>query len=177
MTAIKLDSNLAPPAAEALDRLTAKLYAKQGMRIVGVVELAHVERTQPAPDSDKKASVKLQIKHLEIANSDQENAVREALRALHLHRVAHGTLLEDGEVELSKQTLSDAGGMLHAIEAARLRVTMMHWRDYVYRVRSDNDLTVSQLQNELSTIVDGLSAALRADPDTDADPDTGVTSD
>jgi hypothetical protein len=163
VTAIKLDSKLANPAADALDSLTARLYAKPGMRIVGVVELAHVERTQPAPDSDKEASVKLQIKHLEIANPQQEEAVREAQRALYLHRTAQGTLTDDGEIELSRDTIAQTGGMLHAIEAARLRATVKHWQEYATRVRHDGKLTTSQLANELATIADGLSAALRAD--------------
>lgn len=163
MTAIKLDSKFATAAADALEPLTGKIYAKPGMRIVGVVELAHVERTQPAPDADKEASVKLQIKHLEIANPQQETVVRDALRALYLHRTAQGTLNDEGEVELSRQTLEDAAGLLHAIEAARLRTLLRHWLDYSRRVQNDHKLTTAQLHNEITTIADGLSAALRAD--------------
>ncbi len=159
MTTVKIDPKPAANATFALEPLTTRLYANPGMRIVAVVELAHVERTQPAPDEDKEASVKLAIKHLEVARDEQEEYLRKVLRALYLHRTAQGKLDEAGEVELSQRTLELAGGMMDALEAARLRIAILSWRDYA-RQALHGKLTQAQLREELKTIGDGLGAAV-----------------
>lgn len=161
MTTVKIDPKPAANATFALEPLTSRLYANPGMRIVAVVELAHVERTQPAPDEDKEASVKLAIKHLEVARDEQEDHLRKVLRALYLHRTAQGTLDDAGEVELSQRTLELAGGMMDAIEAARLRVAVLAWRDYA-RQSLQGKLSNTQLRDELQTIGDGLAAVVNA---------------
>jgi hypothetical protein len=160
VTVIKLDSKMATNARDAIDPLAGRLYANRGARVLGVVELAHIERTEPAPDADKEASVKLRIVHLEVAGDEQEEHVREALRALYLQRTARGTLDESGEVRLSERTLELTAGLLHAVDLARLRVAVGHWAEYLRRVRSQDKLTASEIRHELDTIGDGLQAAL-----------------
>jgi hypothetical protein len=156
---LKLDSKLATQAEDSLGLHARPLYDRPGARIVGVFELAHVERTQPAPDADKEASVKLRITGLEIANSEQEPHVRDAMRALFLHRTAQGTLDPEGEIELSDRTIDLTAGMLHAVEAARYRTGVRHWQEYAGNAVSQSKRpTVSDLLAELRTIRDGLAA-------------------
>lgn len=160
MTAIKLDSRIGSAAGAALEPHVPSWYRKPGVRAVGIVELAHVERVQPAPDSDKEASVKMRITHLEIPTVEQEDVIREAQRALYLQRTATGTLTDTGEIELAEQTLRLTGGQLHAIESARLRAALTHWASYAERANWDDKLTITQVRHELDTIAKGLNAAL-----------------
>ncbi|GGU98240.1 hypothetical protein GCM10010245_00090 [Streptomyces spectabilis] len=76
MTSLKVDGKPGAAAAAALEPHVGKLFARPGMRLVGIIEPAHVERTHPAPDSDKTASVKVKITQLEIPSEEQEGAVR-----------------------------------------------------------------------------------------------------
>lgn len=157
---LKLDSKMATAPEDVLGQLAHQLYDRPGARIVGVVELAHVERTQPAPDTDAESSVKMRITALEVGREEQEHHLREAMRALFLHRTARGTIDEAGEVELSDRTIELTGGVLHAVEAARLRAVVRHWGEYARAVsRSNRPLTVTELLHEITTISDGLDAA------------------
>ncbi|MEN2423053.1 hypothetical protein AABB02_33695 [Streptomyces rimosus] len=161
MTTLRIDGKPGAAASAALEPFVARLYARPGMRLVGIVELAHVERTQPAPDSDRTASVKVKITHLEIPTEAQEGAVREAQRALYLQRTAAGTLSEDdGQVELAEETLRLTGGLLHAVEAARLKAALAHWAAYARRVVHTPELAISEIRHELQAVADGLAAAL-----------------
>lgn len=160
MTDIKLDSKVSAHAAASLERYATKLYNRPGMRIVGVVEFVHVERTQPAPDVDKQPSVKLRMSGLEIANPEQEDAVRQAQEALYLHRSAQGTLGEGGDVELSERTIKLTGGLLHAIEAARMRVAVRAFADQCRRALAVEKITVAEMRHELDAIAQGLEQVL-----------------
>lgn len=166
MTTAKIESKLAAPAEAGLEPHVPGLYAAPGRRVVGVVELRHVERTEPAPDSDKTRSVKLAITHLEIANTKQETAVREAMSALYLHRTADGTLDQTGQLELSDRVLELTGGELHAVEAARLGVSVRHWATYADRVLSTQGITQSELRAELKTIAKALRAVANGEAGT-----------
>lgn len=163
MTSIKLDSKVATNANDALLPHVGNLYANLGKRIVGVVELAATERSQPAPDEDKEAAVKLQIKHLEIASPEQEEPIRETLRALYTHRTAYGKLDEDGEVELSERTIADCAGRVNAIEAARLHTAVEHWGDYARQASRNGKLTAAEVRRELTTVADALHALIHPD--------------
>lgn len=164
MIGIKLDGKLTATAGGALERYAGKLYARPGMRLVGVVELRHVERVQPAPDEDKDPAVKLRVTSLEIANPDQEDTIREAMQALYLHRNAQGALDEQGDIDLADRTLKMTGGMLHAIESARLRVAAGHWADYARRAAAVERATAAELRHELEQIAAGLERVLRGEP-------------
>jgi hypothetical protein len=98
MTKIRFDSKVSASAADALTPLAGTLYAALGTHRVAVMELASVERNDLADDEDKEPYVKVRVVHLEVANEEQEETLRQALRALRLHRTATGTLDEDGEV-------------------------------------------------------------------------------
>ncbi|MEV0660150.1 hypothetical protein ACIBI3_02245 [Actinomadura luteofluorescens] len=161
MTTIKLDSKVGGDASTALEPHIPTLYSRPGVRVMAVLELAHVERTQPAPGSDKEPSVKMQITSLELPSKEQEHVIRDVLRALYLQRTAAGTLEEDGQISLTKSTLNLATGHLHATETARLRAGLSHWERYARRVAdTTKDLAASEFRHEMRALADGLTAIL-----------------
>lgn len=164
MTDIKIEGKVGGQAAAALEPHAKTLYDRPGVRILAVVELAHTERTQPAPDSEKTASVKLRISGMEIPNKEQEGTIREAMRALYLQRTAQGTLEEDGEITLSEDTLKLTAGLLTEIEVARLRAGLRHWKHYANRATSTPNMTATEAAHELREVADGLAALLNHGP-------------
>jgi hypothetical protein len=136
VTTVKLDSKLGGGPAAAIEPHIPALYGKPGCRVMVIAELAHTERTQPAPDSDGEPSVKMRISSMEIASKEQEGAVREALRALYSQRTAYGTIDEYGQVVLTETTLKHTGGLLTEIETARLRAGLAHWAQYARGARA-----------------------------------------
>jgi hypothetical protein len=160
VTKLKFDTAPSGNAIAAMQDLAGVLAAKPGMRIVGVCELAHVERVEPAPGEDKETVVKLRVTQLEVARGEQENHVRQCMAALHRHRTATGKLGEDMEVELSERTIELTAGVLDQVEAARLRAGIEGHADYIRRVLA-GDLTPTQLREELRTVQQGLGSLLR----------------
>lgn len=164
MTTLKFDSKLGAAAAAALEPHIRPIYDRPDCTRLAIIELRHIERTQPAAGSDKDPSVRVRITHLEIPNRDQEGAVRQAMRALYLQRTAAGTLDEDdvGQVQLAESTLRNLGNLLHEVEVARLRAGLRHWVDYAARVNANASLTHSEIRHELDIIAGGLRALLEA---------------
>lgn len=160
MTTLKFDSKLGAAASAALEAHVRPVYDRPGCSRMAIIEFRHIERTQPAPESDKDPSVRVRISHCEIPNKDQEGAIREAQRALYLQRTASGTLEEDGQLQLSQSTLKHISGLLHEVEVARLRAGLRHWVDYAARVNSNASLTISEMHHELDTVAQGLAALL-----------------
>lgn len=147
-------------ALEALVPHSSALYATPGKRIVIVAELAAVERTQIAPDEEgRKPSVTLQIKECEVAAAEQEDAVRQTMKALNLHRTAYGTLTEDLDVELSAETISRCAGDVTQIEAARLHTGADYWGSYAQHA-SRSAKTVTELRRELANVGQALHALI-----------------
>lgn len=163
MTQIKLDSTVANAALDALTPHVGRLYSSLGTRIVVIAELASTIREQPAPNEEKKPSVKLQVKHLEVATSEAEGDVRRALLALHTQRTAYGTLTEDQEVELSARTLAELAGNVNATEAARLHVGIERWTDYAGQAVHNSKLTASEVRQEFRTVTEALRALIFPD--------------
>lgn len=169
MTAAKIEGKPSAAAQAGLEPWIQPLYQVPGRRVIGVVELRHVERTQVAPEADSEPSVKLRITHLEIAREEQEETLRQALQALFLHRTAYGTLNEDSEIELSDQSLRLIADSLHAAEAARLRAAVTVWHQQARRVLGVSEITAAEMRHELDMIADGLAAVLKATEDGEAD--------
>lgn len=160
MTQLKFDPKVSASAQEALEPHVRPVYATPASRRLFIGEFAAIERTEPAPGSEKEASVKVRIVSLELPNEGQEGYVREALRFLHLQRTARGTLDDDGQLELDESTLRLTGGQLAYLETARLRAALNHWMHYARRVLHTPNLTVTEAMHEVKTVADGLSAAL-----------------
>jgi hypothetical protein len=160
MTQLKFDSKVSASAQEALEPHIRPVYATPAARRLFIGEFAAIERTEPAPGTEKEASVRVRIVSLELPNEAQESSVREALRFLHLQRTARGTLDDDGQLELDESTLRLTGNHLAYLETARLRAGLGHWASYARRVLHTSNLTVSEAMHEIKTITDGLTAAL-----------------
>ncbi len=159
MTTLKVIGNPASGAMQALEPHVARLYAIPGVRVMAIIEMAHVERVQPAPGADGKPTVKMKITACEVPNAEQEGVIREAQRALYLSRTARGTLDEDGALELTKETLKHTGGLLLGIETARLRAGLEHWATYARRVADGSiRLSLTEMAHELAAVADGLDA-------------------
>jgi len=161
VTVLKLNGKPSSAAMQAMSPHIARIYGRSGLRIMAVVELAHTERTEPAADADKEPSVTMRITQLEVPNPDQEPAIREVQRALYIERTATGTIDDlSGELELSKQTVKDAAGIVTHLALARISAGVHHWRNYTRRVSAQAQLTVGELHHELDAIADGLDAVL-----------------
>ncbi|WP_206184911.1 hypothetical protein [Thermoactinospora rubra] len=92
MTAVKLDSKITTYVEKALEGWAAEMFAKRGGHWPAVIELAHVERAEPAETEDKQETVKLRITQLEVPGPDHQEKIREVLKALYTVRTAEGTL-------------------------------------------------------------------------------------
>ncbi|MFJ1653446.1 hypothetical protein ACIOC2_19065 [Streptomyces sp. NPDC088337] len=160
MPVLKFDPKVSASAQEALEPHIRPLYDQPGARRMAIIEFAHMERTEPAPNTDGKPSVKVRIMGLELPNKEQEHAVREAQRFLHLQRTARGTFDDDGQLELSESTLRLTAGLLSHIEVARLRAGLAHWREYAQRLVHGPELTISEMRHEMQALAEGLTAVL-----------------
>lgn len=160
MTQLKFDTKLGAAASAALEPHIRPIYDRPDSTRLAIIEFRHIERTQPAAGSEKDPSVKVRIISCEIPHRDQEGAIREAQRALHLQRTAAGTLDEEGQLVLTDSTLKLTGGLLHAVEVARLRAGLDHWVKYVARVNADPALTVSEMRHELDAVANGMRSLL-----------------
>jgi hypothetical protein len=165
MPEVKIQGKLPAAVVEVLQPLAGHLYNTPGGRWMGVIELHHADHNDPADDAeDIKRAVTLRLTHLEMASdAKQEDVLRDVLKALWLHRTATGTLLEDADdVELSPNTLEMAAGMLHALEAARLRVALNHWAEHARTAASALAIAGKQsdMLRELRKVADGLAAVL-----------------
>lgn len=159
MTAIKVDSKLATNANEALTPHAGPLFGRLGSSRMAVVELRSVERTEPAEEEDKEQAVKVRIAHLEVAGADQEDTLRNVMRALNAHRTAYGTLTEDEDVLLADSTLERAVGEINAVEAARLHVAIDRWTEVLARALTQPKLSSAGLRSEVDTAIRGLRLA------------------
>lgn len=160
MTQLKFDAKVSASAQEALEPHVRPMYDQPGAHRLAIIEFAAIERTEPAPGTEKEPSVKVRIIGLELPNREQEGTVREAQRFLHLQRTARGTFDDDGQLELTDSTLRLTGGMLAYLETARLRAGLEHWREYARRLVHGPDLTVTEVRHEMQALADGLTALL-----------------
>jgi len=163
VTAMKIDSKPSMQASEALAPHASPLFASLGSSRLAVVELRSVERAEPAPDEDKETAVKVRIVGLEVANADQEETLRRAMQALHLHRTAYGTITEDGDLEMAKSTLALIGDELHAYEAARLRSLIEVWTNYGRQALFSSKLTEAEVRSEMKKVFDVLRGAIHGE--------------
>jgi hypothetical protein len=169
VTTLKIVGNPASGAMQALEPHVARMYAIPGVRVMAIIEMAHVERVQPAPGADGKPTVKMKVTACEVPGPDQEGAIREAQRALYLARTARGTIDEDGTLQLTEQTLKLTPGLLMSLECARLRAGLAHWTAYAQRVAGASaQFSTTEMAHELQAIADGLiSIVQQADAGSD----------
>lgn len=168
MTKIKLDSAYPVTVGDALAPYVTHLLdaarAGKDKRVLVVGEVAPVERTEPVATSDKEPVLKLGLSAAEIPHRDQEELVREVMRALYLQRTASGTLDEEGQVQLTRQAVRVAGGQIAHLAAARYRAALEAWAVQA-RTAVHSNLSASEMWHEMERLAHGLAAALADDQD------------
>lgn len=160
MTTAKIAGAVGASAAAGLTPYIDDLYKHPGKRVLAIVELRHVEKTEPIADTEREPSVKLAVTELEVAAGDKEDPVREALQALYVHRTAHGTLTEHGDVQIAESTLRTFGGDLHAIESARLGVSIKVLREQAMSILSSPEASVGQLRADIRRLVNRFDTVM-----------------
>lgn len=161
MTKVKITGKPRAAATGSLEEQADWLYNHPGARMIGIVEFAHVERTEVPDDEDKDRSVTLAITQLELATTEQEDPVRKAQRALFLARTANGTLDVDGEIELSRYWLDGVADDVSLREAARLRAGVRIWAEKARLAFTTPNLSSAEVLHELDALATGLQQLLK----------------
>jgi hypothetical protein len=92
---IKFDSKVLTDVAEALEPFAEDMFKQRRGRWIAVVELGHVERTEPGPDEDKNPTVKLRVTSIEVAADEITGGrLRGVQREMYDRRTSGGTLFE-----------------------------------------------------------------------------------
>lgn len=95
---VKFDSKVLTDVAEALEPHAVEMFKQRRGRWMAVVELAHVERTEPGPDEDKNPTVKLRVTSIEVAGDEISGGrLRGIQREMYDRRTSGGTLFESGQ--------------------------------------------------------------------------------
>lgn len=171
-TKIKI-GKMTSAAADGIHPHIRAMYDRPGATMLAVVELEHVERTQPGPASEADASVTCRISHLEVPVGAQVAPVRELQRALYLTRTAKGTLDGDGEVELAEVTVRQTAGMVLATDAAQCRAALRAVRDMAERARRNDKATAGTMAADLEAIEQAITGYLHGHRDAEADAAAG----
>lgn len=156
MTAVKIAGKPTAAASGSIELQGDWLWNHPGGRVLGVVELRHTERSEPAPDVEKDRTVTLSISMLELASGEQEETLRQAARALYLLRTATGTLDPEGEVEWSDENLRTTVRDLGVTEALRLRMGIRAWADRARNAFQTPNIQGHELAHELEAVHAGL---------------------
>lgn len=146
----------------SLDRYAARLYENPGMAVMGVVELIHEDRVQPAEGvSEKDPVVRLRIESLEVAApGEQGDVLREVARFLFLSRTASGTLDGDHEVQLAKQTLDQAQGLVAGEEVARLRSALTWLQEQLHGITTGTKLREADMRKAIAGLDEAATKIL-----------------
>ncbi|MEV7897268.1 hypothetical protein [Streptomyces cyaneofuscatus] len=92
---IKFDSKVLTDVAEALEPFADQMFKNRQGRWMAVVELAHVERTEPGPEEDKAPVVKVRVVGIEVAGDEISGGrLRQTQRDMYDRRTSGGTLFE-----------------------------------------------------------------------------------
>lgn len=96
---VKFDSKVLTDVAEALESVSEEMFKQRRGRWMAVVELSHVERSEPGPDEEKNPTVKVRVTSIEVA-ADEITAgrLRGVQREMYDRRTSGGTLFEDEDV-------------------------------------------------------------------------------
>lgn len=90
---IKVDSKVIADVAEALEPYADDMFRNRQGRWMAIVELAHVERTEPGPEEDKYPSVKVRVVAVEVAADEfTDERLRQQQADMYRHRTSTGTL-------------------------------------------------------------------------------------
>ena len=99
---VKFDSKILTDVAEALEPHSTEMFQQRRGRWMAVVELAHVERTEPGPDEDKQPTVKVRVTSIEVATDEITGGrLRGLQREMYDRRTSGGTLFQRDEDEVA----------------------------------------------------------------------------
>jgi hypothetical protein len=113
MTAIKFDSKVLEGVAEALENHADEMFKHRAGHWMAIVELSHVERTEPGPEEEKSPTVKLRVVQIEVAGDhDADERLRGALQQLYRTRTSAGTLDEATSGHRADDILRNGSGLL-----------------------------------------------------------------
>lgn len=95
---VKFDSKVLTDVAEALKPYAEAMFKQRHGHWMAVIELAHVERSEPGPDEDKNPAVKVRVTGIEVA-ADEITAgrLRNVQREMYDRRTSGGTLFEQAD--------------------------------------------------------------------------------
>lgn len=92
---VKFDSKVLTDVAEALETHATEMFKQRQGRWMAVVELAHVERSEPGPDEEKNPTVKVRVTSIEVAADEiTTGRLRGVQREMYDRRTSGGTLFE-----------------------------------------------------------------------------------
>lgn len=92
---VKFDSKVLTDPAEALEPFASEMFKQRRGHWMAIVQLSHVERTEPGPDEDKDPSVKIRVTQIEVAgDAITDERLRQLLRSMYERRTSDGTLDE-----------------------------------------------------------------------------------
>ncbi|MFC8267768.1 hypothetical protein ACFUIZ_18855 [Streptomyces cinereoruber] len=92
---VKFDPKVLADPAESLEPFASEMFKQRRGRWMAIVELAHVERTEPGPEEDKDPTVKIRVTQIEVAaDAVTDERLRQMLRDLYGRRTSDGTLDE-----------------------------------------------------------------------------------
>jgi hypothetical protein len=95
---VKFDSKVLTDVAEALEPFAEEMFKQRRGRWMAVVEVSHVERSEPGPDEDKQPSVKIRVTSVEVAGDEvTAGRLRSVQREMYDRRTSGGTLFEHEE--------------------------------------------------------------------------------
>lgn len=90
---IKFDAKVLADVAEALEPFADAMFRNRQGRWMAIVELAHVERTEPGPEEEKFPSVKVRVTGIEVAADEfTDERLRQQQSDLYRRRTSDGTL-------------------------------------------------------------------------------------
>jgi hypothetical protein len=97
---VKFDSKVLTDVAEALEPHSEEMFKQRRGRWMAVVELSHVERSEPGPDEEKNPTVKLRVTSIEVAADEISGGrLRGVQREMYDRRTSGGTLFEGDEAQ------------------------------------------------------------------------------
>ncbi|MFJ8785001.1 hypothetical protein [Streptomyces sp. NPDC102476] len=92
---VKFDSKVLTDVAEALEPFAEQMFKQRRGRWMAVVELGHVERSEPGPDEDKNPAVKIRVTSVEVAADEITGGrLRGLQREMYDRRTSGGTLFQ-----------------------------------------------------------------------------------
>lgn len=158
MTQMKFLYKLTGQPAEAVAGVVDRIYGNPGSSFMAVVEFKRKRAVEDEEDGQDN-SVLCRVAGLEVGSQgSQENTLREIQRALYLARTAEGTIGANDDIQLARQTVELASGLVQGEEIARLSAGLDHWAGVARDLASNTGLREMDIRKQLGELAAGLAA-------------------